>query len=143
MNRTDLDACLALHRAHASLQLKLDDELGTLHGLGWDDYALLSALAAVPEGRLPLVALVRTVGLRLSGVVRRLAPLEKLGLLERQGDRPAARVVVLLPGGRRLLHEATETAADICATAWSQLDPGALAPAHLDALACSRALELR
>lgn len=28
---TNLDFCLALYRAQASLQLKLDDELGTYH----------------------------------------------------------------------------------------------------------------
>jgi MarR family transcriptional regulator, organic hydroperoxide resistance regulator len=143
MNRAELAACLALNRAHASLQLKLDDALGTLHGLGWSDFALLSALAAAPQERLPLSELVRPVGLSMSGVVRRLAPLEKLGLLAREGGVSSPRVVVLQPTGRRLLRETEDTAADICAAALAQLPPGALAPADLDALADSHALRLR
>ena len=42
---TTLEFCLALHRANASLQLKLDDELGTFHGINFNDFALLSLLA--------------------------------------------------------------------------------------------------
>jgi MarR family transcriptional regulator, organic hydroperoxide resistance regulator len=40
---TNLGFCLALHRAHASLQLKLDDELGLHHGISFNDFALLNA----------------------------------------------------------------------------------------------------
>ena len=45
-----LDLCIGLHQAQASLRLKLDDELGTLHGIGWDDFVLLAQLAAAPDG---------------------------------------------------------------------------------------------
>jgi MarR family transcriptional regulator, organic hydroperoxide resistance regulator len=142
VNRAGLDACLALHGAHASLQLKLDDELGTLHGLGWSDFALLSALAAAPGERLPLRALMRPVGLPLSGVVRRLAPLEKLGLLSREGGGTASRTIVLQAGGRRLLRESTETAAHVCALALAALPAGAVSRDGLDALADTPALRL-
>jgi hypothetical protein len=39
---TNLALCLALQRAHASLRLKLDDELGVYHGIGFSDFVLLS-----------------------------------------------------------------------------------------------------
>jgi hypothetical protein len=52
-------------------------------------------------------------------------------------------VVVLLAGGRRVWHEASETAAEICATALAQVAPGGLAHADLHALAHGRALDLR
>ena len=117
MNADALATALALHRAHARLQLKLDDALGTLHGLSWDDFVLLATLAeAQPQG-LSLSALVAPLGIPPSGVLRRVAPLEKLGLVERS----TARLVMLRPAGRRLWQEACETAADICA--------GALPPA--------------
>ncbi|HZY18015.1 MAG TPA: helix-turn-helix domain-containing protein [Ramlibacter sp.] len=133
MSRAALVACLALDRAHASVQRKLDEGLGTLHGLAWRDFALLSTLAAAPQERLPLAALVEPVGLPLSGVVRRLAPLEKLGWLAREGRGDTPRTVVLRPGGRRLLQEAGETAADLCAGALGDLLPGAFDPRVLDA----------
>jgi DNA-binding MarR family transcriptional regulator len=143
MNRFALAACLAVHQANASLQLKLDDELGTLHGVSWDDFALLSALADAPQGRLPLPSLMRPTGLRPSAIVRRLAPLEKLGWLAREGGGGMSRVVVLLSGGRRVLHEASDTAAEVCATALAQVAPGGLAQGDLQALAHGRALALR
>lgn len=42
---TNLDFCLALYRAQASLQLKLDDELGTYHGISFSDFTLLNVIA--------------------------------------------------------------------------------------------------
>lgn len=142
MKAAALRTCLALDRAHASLRLKLDDSLGTRHGLGWRDFTLLAVLAAAHEDRVPLGELARPLGLPLSGVVRQLAPLEKLGLLRREGGDAAPRVVALRPGGRRLWQEARETAAEICAAALAELPAGTLAPAHLDALASSPALRL-
>ncbi|WP_323034346.1 hypothetical protein [Pararhodobacter sp.] len=42
---TNLGFCLVLHHAHASLQLKLDDELGIHHAISFSDLALLNFLA--------------------------------------------------------------------------------------------------
>lgn len=42
---TNLDLCLAIQRAHASLRLKLDDELGIYHGISFSDFVLLDILA--------------------------------------------------------------------------------------------------
>ena len=47
----NLGFCLALHRAHASLQLKLDDELGVHHGISFNDFALQNLLAQAVGGR--------------------------------------------------------------------------------------------
>ena len=45
-NRIDpVDLCLAVSRAHASLNLKLDMELGTYHGLSLADFALLATVS--------------------------------------------------------------------------------------------------
>ncbi|TFZ07845.1 MarR family transcriptional regulator [Ramlibacter humi] len=107
-----LDFCLGLHRAGAALRLKLDEELGFLHGLGWDEFVLLSSLDGHPGG-LPLRDLGRLLGLQASALLRRLPPLEKTGWLARERGAGGMRVV-LRPGGRRLAREARETAAHLC-----------------------------
>lgn len=141
MNTDALDTGLAFERAHAALAARLDDALGNWHGIAWHDYALLHLLASAPEERLALRELAAPLGLGLSALVRRLGPLEKLGLLERAGGA-AARLVALRPGGRRLWAEARATAADICASALAGLPPRALDRAQLDALARSPALRI-
>jgi hypothetical protein len=75
---TNLDFCLALHRAHASLQLKLDDELGTYHGISFSDFALLNLLAQADGGRVSIPELVRPIGQPQSAVLRQLIVLEKM-----------------------------------------------------------------
>jgi DNA-binding MarR family transcriptional regulator len=50
-----------------------------------------------------------------SHLLLRLLPLEKTGLVERAADGDGKRRVTLRPQGRRLLHEARDTAADACA----------------------------
>lgn len=42
--------CLALQRAYASVQLKLDDELGTHHGISFNDFALRLSGRALLHG---------------------------------------------------------------------------------------------
>lgn len=129
--------CLQLDLAHARLRRKLDDELGTLHGLGFADLVLLQSLA---DGARAAGELERPLGTRASQVIRQVMALEKSGWLERceQGGR---RVVALRPPGRRLLGEAMETAAHICGKALPDALAGA--EARLAALCDSPALELR
>ncbi|MGV3572475.1 MAG: AsnC family transcriptional regulator [Ramlibacter sp.] len=112
MNLAALDACLARERRRAAAAFVLDEELGTHHGLSWEDYVLLDALQAVPGG-LPLPQLAARLGVRSSRLLLRIRPMEKLGLVAR--GPAAGRPVALCPGGRRLLHEARETAAAVCA----------------------------
>ena len=117
--RTDaLDLCMAVGRAHASLQLKLDDQLGTWHGVSLADFLLLRELAAAPGERLPLADLVRPTGLRPSALLRLVLPLEKTGLVERL----PGRVIALRPAGRTKAQDAAATAAAICAAALRPVD---------------------
>lgn len=137
MNTAALDFCMQVSHAHASLQLKLDDALGTWHGLGLEDFLLLRQLAQAPDGRLRVAALVRPLGLRPSAVMRKLLPLEKTGLLARE----AGGQVLLRPAGRALVGEAAETAAAICEAALRGVPTGA-AQDLLATLSRSPALEL-
>lgn len=137
-----LDLCLSLHRAQASLRLKLDDELGTLHGMGWDAFGLLAALDDA-GGAMPLADLRSRVGVPASGVVRMLLPLEKVGLVARESLPGGQRAVRLRRAGRRLLGEARETASAVCSAALPDGWPLAGAGEFLLGLARSPALELR
>jgi MarR family transcriptional regulator, organic hydroperoxide resistance regulator len=120
-----VDFCLALHRANASLQLRLDEELGTFHGIGYNDFALLSWLAQADEDRAPMPALTRPLGQRPSAVLRQVIALEKIGLVERNGTA-GQRQAVLRPAGRSLLSVARETVERVCAQAVEAIDPAAL-----------------
>jgi DNA-binding MarR family transcriptional regulator len=118
--------CLALHRANASLQLRLDEELGTFHGIGFNDFALLSWLAQADGHRAPIPALMRPLGQRPSAVLRQVIALEKIGLVERSGTA-GQRQVVLRPAGRAVVNIARETVERVCDKAVESIAPSALA----------------
>ena len=109
-----LDAVLQQQFALAALRLRLDEELGTLHGLAWDDFVLLTALDAA-GGAMPTRALASRMGLSASALVLRLLTLEKTGLVARAATPEGVREVILRGPGKRLVAEATDTAQDLCA----------------------------
>ena len=114
MSEKALQACVDRHLEHAALVFVLDDKLGTHHGLSWTDFVLLTMLDAA-GGAAPAMELARTLRTPASHLLLRLLPLEKTGLVERAADRDGKRCVTLRSQGRRLLHEARETAANACA----------------------------
>jgi predicted transcriptional regulator len=122
---TNLGFCLALHRAHASLQLKLDDELGLYHGISFNDFALLNLLAQADGGRISIPELVRPLGQPQSSVLRQLIVLEKIGLVVREGTN-GLRQAVLRPAGRALVNAACETADNICTESVESIAPAAV-----------------
>jgi DNA-binding IclR family transcriptional regulator len=122
---THLDFCLALHRAHASLQLKLDDALGLYHGISFNDFALLNLLAQADGGRVSIPELVRPLGQPQSAVLRKVIVLEKIGLVVREGAN-GDRQAVLRPAGRALVNAARETADSICTEAVESIAPAVL-----------------
>ena len=140
---TNLGFCLALHRAHASLQLKLDDELGIHHGISFNDFALLNLLAQADGGRVSIPELVRPMGQPQSSVLRQLILLEKIGLVVREGVN-GFRQAMLRPAGRALVNAARETADSICTEAVESIAPAAIATvsAALVTLARTSTLEL-
>lgn len=106
MNNAALQACLEREALHARQTFRLDDELGTQHGLAWSDFVLLHAL---DDGELHDAQLAERLGLLRSRLLARVLPLQKLGLVER-----AAGTIRLRPAAKRLLAEARETAAAVC-----------------------------
>lgn len=118
-----LALCLQLAQAHARLTLKLDDELGTSHGLAFADLLLLHRIAQAEGGRLAIDRLAPLLGLTPSAALRRVLPLEKTGLVERLPGAPGNRtgVAVLRPAARAVLQQALETTEAICSDALEEL----------------------
>ncbi len=114
MSEDALQACVDRHLEHAALVLVLDDELGIHHGLSWADFVLLTMLDAA-GGAAPAMELARTLRTPASRLLQRLLPLEKIGLVERADDGDGKRRIKLRPQGRRMLHEARDTATNACA----------------------------
>lgn len=138
---TGMAFCLALQRAHASLQLKLDDELGLHHGISFSDFILLDLLARADGGALMVAELVRPFGQPPSAVLRQIIKLEKIGLVIRGGEG-RGRHAALRPPGQALVSVARETAGALCGAAVAAIGEVSLAPlsAALAALTRSPAL---
>ncbi|NML44870.1 MarR family transcriptional regulator [Ramlibacter sp. G-1-2-2] len=120
-----LDWHLERHLELAATNARLDDELGTHHGLAWSDFVLLWVLDGA-DGAVPSAELARRLGLAPSRLVLQLLPLEKTGLVVREANVDGRRRVTLRPSGRRLLREARETAAFVCAEAYRLRDAASL-----------------
>jgi DNA-binding MarR family transcriptional regulator len=129
------------------LNLKLDDELGSFHGLSLQDFILLRLLSQAEGGHMPVADLVRPMGMRQSTVLRQLLQLEKTGKVQREaapGGSAGRPWVALRPAGRGLLNDARATADAVCAAALGALAPESLpaVDAAMDALCRSKALAL-
>ncbi|NMM78589.1 MarR family winged helix-turn-helix transcriptional regulator [Acidovorax sp. SRB_24] len=120
-----LEFCLSLSHAHARLSLKMDEDLGVFHGLGFGDFVLLHRLGNAPGGRLAMADLAQALGMTLSALTRKLLQFEKIGLAARDaclgGD--GHRYALIRPAGRRLMEEAAVTASALCAAAVQRLEP--------------------
>ena len=103
-----LEFVLHLVRTQTVVIRRLDQALGSYHGLSFNDFLLLHHLSQGPGGRLRRVDLAERHGLTASGITRTLLPLEKLGLVERQQEPRDARVAyaALTGAGRELLGHA-------------------------------------
>jgi len=115
MTRLTLDARIARHCEHAMASDRLDEELGTLHGIAWTQFVLLHLLDDAGGG-MPMSDIAACLGLSRSRLVFQLLPLEKLGLVRRevgQGGRSERRIA-LGAAAHRLVHEARETASAVC-----------------------------
>jgi MarR family transcriptional regulator, organic hydroperoxide resistance regulator len=109
----NIDLCLNFHRVYAQLRLQLDEELGIFHGIDFDDFALLHALAGA-DGPTSLARLSAELGVARSVMLRRLRPLEKIGLVDFHGGVTDRRIA-LRPAGRGLITTANETVGGVCA----------------------------
>jgi len=114
MNHPQVELCLGIHRAYASLRLQLDEELGTYHGIDFDDFALLHALAGAGAEPASLERLAAALGTSRSALLRRVRPLEKTGLVSCDGSVAGRRITLRAPG-HALVGIAGDTVVRVCA----------------------------
>jgi DNA-binding MarR family transcriptional regulator len=123
MNTPALNAILRLIRAQSHLQNRFAAELGGVHGLSVNELMLLMHLDQAAGGRLRRVDLAERLDLSQSGVSRMLAPIEKVGWVDRAEDPRDGRVgyVMLTPAGRRLAKDGAKTLAQQASTLFGDL----------------------
>ena len=107
-----LDTMLRLSRTTTRVVRQVDRSLGSMHGLGLSDLALLLELQASPDGRVRRVELAERLGVTPSGIARQLGPLERIGVVTRESHPKDARLAlaVLTPAGDTLATDAAATA---------------------------------
>ena len=100
----------------------VDHPLGSHHGLGLNDLAVLLELHR-PGQKLRRVELAHRLAVTTSGIARQLAPLERIGLVTRESNPTDARLalVVLTPRGAEVAGEAGSTAEEAAGAALRRL----------------------
>jgi DNA-binding MarR family transcriptional regulator len=107
----ELDAWVAVLRAHAATTRRFNRELMAGHGLTINDFEVLVHLAHADDGRLRRVDLAERVLLTASGITRLLDGLERSKLVCKASCASDARVTYaeITPRGRALLTDARES----------------------------------
>mgnify|MGYP001263484039 CR=1 FL=1 len=108
---TTLKFFLNLTMTQSAVAKRFDARL-SLHSISLSDFMILLHLSRAPEQKLRRVDLAEMVGLSASAVTRKLAPLEKIGMVKREDNERDARVsfVKLAKGGKRTLKDALNSA---------------------------------
>lgn len=83
----------------------------SMHGITFSEFFVMKQLATNPENTMRRVDLAECVGMSASGITRALAPMEKIGLVEKEKNPRDARVslVKLTDTGVRVFEEAMAT----------------------------------
>jgi DNA-binding MarR family transcriptional regulator len=129
---TNLKLVLDLARARTLVLRDVDHPLGSHHGLGLNDLAVLLELQRAPGQKLRRVELAHRLAVTTSGIARQLSPLERIGLVTRESNPTDARLalVVLTPRGAEVADEAGATAEEAAGAAlrrlWSREEMEAL-----------------
>ena len=131
---TTLNLVLDLSRSRTLVLREIDQPLGSHHGIGLNDLAVLLQLRDAPGQTLTRVELARRLAVTPSGIARQLGPLERIGLVTRESHPTDARLalVVLTPRGAEVAREAAATAEEAANVAvarlWSADERLVLAP---------------
>ena len=108
---TALDVIFDLSLARTQLAREVDHPLSQ-HGISLADLAVLRELRGAPDRKLRRSELAHRLGITPSGIARQVAPLERIGLVDRESHERDARLalVVLTAAGTRVVDNALETA---------------------------------
>jgi DNA-binding MarR family transcriptional regulator len=124
---TALDTLFDLSLARTQLARDVDHPLSA-HGISLADLAILRELRREPSRKLRRSELAQRLGVTPSGIARQVAPLERIGLVDRESHDRDARLalVVLTNTGAQIVDEAlltAEAAADrALAARWSDTE---------------------
>lgn len=115
---SSLQFFLNLATVQSVMSRRFDGKLGSL---GLTEFLILFHLAHAQGEKMRRIDLAESIGLTASGVTRLLAPMEKIGLVQREANAQDARVslVTLAKGGRRALEDALENAEALSQSALS------------------------
>ncbi|KAA3611346.1 MAG: MarR family transcriptional regulator [Calditrichaeota bacterium] len=93
-----------------TINKRFDAHLG-VHGISFSEFIIMFHLSIAPQQKLRRIDLAGRVGLTASGITRLLAPMEKIGLIEKETNQRDARVslVRLSNTGTKILGEASLT----------------------------------
>lgn len=110
---TDLPTINALRLLQVADDFRagLSGEFAAVHGISVNEFLLLLHLERSAANRLPRVDLARRMHVSASTITRMAAPMEKVGLIDREIDERDARLVfvVATDAGREKLSEALST----------------------------------
>lgn len=98
MSTKNFELLNTILNSHSRVSKKIEQTLGSLHGLGLSEYLVLKHLANdhVAISRINLAEL---IGLTASGVTRLLNPMEKIGLIKREINERDARLSLVKISG--------------------------------------------
>src|SRR3954463_13049080 len=115
---SSLDTLFDLSLARTQLARDVDHPLSA-HGISLADLAILRELRQAADGKLRRSELASRLGITASGVARQVAPLERMGLVDRESHERDARLalVVLTETGKQIVDEALATAGAAAAPA--------------------------
>lgn len=110
---TDLHTTNALRLLQVGDEFRagLSGEFSAVHGISVNEFLLLLHLERSAANRLPRVDLARRMHVSASTITRMAAPMEKVGLIDREVDERDARLVFVVAtnAGRAKLSEALST----------------------------------
>jgi len=96
---------------NAYISKKIENSLGSIHGIGLTEYMVLYNLINAPNKVLRRIDLANLVGRTASGVTRMLMPTEKLGLINKVLSPRDARasLVKITPAGEQIFKDSSST----------------------------------
>ena len=125
MNKEGLaDTFKALWVASAHTSKQLNNGLSCVHGIGLSEYMVLDSLMNAQTQTLPRIDLANRIGKTASAITKMLAPMEKIGLVEKEAGARDARVslVKLTKAGERVFKESSKTMERNAETVFEGLD---------------------
>lgn len=111
MEKVHTTNALRLLQSADEIKARLSGEFSAVHGLSVNEFFLLMHLEQATTHRLSRVELAKRMHISASTVTRMAAPMEKIGLVDRQTDTKDARLafVVVTDAGLQKLNEARVT----------------------------------